>query len=193
MTNSLKANRSDKSQNRHQDHGFSLVELIIVLAIAMVLFALATPVVQNAVRNYTLNAASSNIARLTQLARYTAIRQGGISCTLFTGGLFGVDSNCDGAFANNDLQYAMPNGVTPSTTGPATTTMNFSAAPSPVTDTSLVIAFNARGNKIVAPADPTLETAVRIIFLTGWGNTSAVTVSGAGRTRSWRYVGATWR
>lgn len=177
---------------RGRNRGFSLVELLIAVAIGMVLMAFAIPVFQNAMRNYTLNSAAANVSRMTQLARYTAIRQGAMSCTLLAGNLFGVDADCDGAFANNDLQYLLPSGVIPDTTGPATDSMNFSTAPDPVTDASLVIAFNARGNKIVAPGDPTLETTVRAIFLTGWGNTSAITVSGAGRARSWRYSGETW-
>lgn len=185
---------SDSSRNtkRSRNHGFSLVELLITVSIGMVLMALATPLVQNAMRNYTLNSAASNVARLTQLARYTAIRQGAMACTLLEGNFFGVDADCDGALAANDLRYVLPSGVSPSKDVPPMDSMNFTAEPELVDDDALVISFNARGNKIAAPDDPTIETTVRVIFLEGWGNTSAITVSGAGRARSWRYTGETW-
>ena len=158
--------------NRSRNRGFSLVELLIAVAIGMVLMALAIPVLQNAMRNYSLNSAASNVSRIVQLARYTAIRQGSDACTVLDGTIFGIDADCDGARDANQQSYALPTG------------MNYSTAPTPV-DPPFAMTFNSRGSTDVAPT-------ASLVYLTGWGNSAAVTISGAGRARNWRYTGDTW-
>lgn len=169
---------------RARDQGFSLVELLIVTAIGMVLLAFTVPVLQNAMRNYNLNAAASNVARISQLARYTAIRQGANACTVLNGRIFGIDANCDGTVDANLSAYALPSSITLEDTGPATTGMDFSTAPTAVVS-PYTITFTSRGSTTVAPT-------ANLIYVAGWGNSAAVTVSGAGRARSWRYNGSAW-
>ena len=165
--------------------GFSLLELLIVLAIGLVIMGFSIPMIQSAMRNYTLNSAATNITRMMQLARYTAIQQGSNACTVLVGNIFGADADCDGALDPNAMAIALPSGVSMTDAGPATNGMNFSTAPVAVAD-PFAITFNSRGSTTDSPA-------VDLVYLTGWGNFTAVTVSGAGRARTWQYDGAAWR
>lgn len=56
--------------------GFTLIELVIVVAIALVLSVMAAPVLRNAVRSYRLNAAASAVSGVIQGTRYQAIMVG---------------------------------------------------------------------------------------------------------------------
>jgi type II secretory pathway pseudopilin PulG len=175
------------SKNHTAAAGFSLVELLLVLAVSMIVMGFAVPVVQNAIRAYTVNSAASNVSRFVQLARYAAIRRNAPACTLIQGRFFGVDTDCDGAFASSDSRYTLPAGIVVHATGPGTVDgMNFSDTPVPADPSyPAPVTFNARGNTALSPA-------VGVIYLEGWGNYSAVTVTGVGRARSWRYNGSTW-
>ena len=165
--------------------GFSILELMIVVTIGLILMGFSIPMIQSAMRNYTLNSAATNITRMMQLARYTAIQQGSNACTVLAGNMFGADADCDGALDPNAMAIALPSGVTMTGTGPATTGMNFSTAPVAVA-APFAITFTSRGGTTDSPT-------VDLIYLTGWGNSTAVTVSGAGRARTWQYNGSTWR
>ncbi|MBI1955313.1 MAG: prepilin-type N-terminal cleavage/methylation domain-containing protein [Acidobacteria bacterium] len=165
--------------------GFSILELLIVISIGLVLMGFSIPMIQSAMRNYTLNSAATNITRMMQLARYTAIRQGSNACTVLVGNIFGADADCDGALDPNAMAIVLPSGVSLTGAGPATTGMNFSTDPVAVAD-PFMITFTSRGSTTDSPA-------IDLIYLTGWGNSTAVTVSGAGRARAWQYIGGTWR
>lgn len=59
-----------------RDAGFTLLELVIVVAIILLIMAMAVPMARNMVRNYRLNAASSAVASAIQSSRYQAIMVG---------------------------------------------------------------------------------------------------------------------
>ena len=81
----------DKAQNR--ERGYSLVEALIVVLIGLILTGLAVPMVQSALRSYTVNSAANNVSRMVGVSRYAGITRGSNSCTLFAGNQFGVDQN----------------------------------------------------------------------------------------------------
>jgi len=56
--------------------GFTLVELLVVVTIAILVAALALPVARNTIRSYRLNAAASAVAGAIQSTRYQAIMVG---------------------------------------------------------------------------------------------------------------------
>ena len=56
--------------------GFSLLEMLVVVAIAMVLSAMAIPMTINAMRSYKLNAAVAAATGAIQSTRYAAIMHG---------------------------------------------------------------------------------------------------------------------
>lgn len=59
---------------KRTDGGFTLVELLVVLAIMMVVAAMATPNMLTAVANYRLKSSASGLAGLLQQSRITAVR-----------------------------------------------------------------------------------------------------------------------
>ncbi|MBI4460658.1 MAG: GspH/FimT family pseudopilin [Acidobacteria bacterium] len=167
------------------EYGFSLVELILVVAIGMVLVGFAVPTFQSAMRSHTINSTANNVTRLMQMARFAAIRQGSSACTVLEGNILGVDADCDGLWDPTATAVALPSGVILIDSGPATDEMNFSTDPVAVPD-PFVITFNSRGITTISPT-------VSLIYVTGWDRFAAVSVSGSGRARTWRYDGETWR
>ena len=54
--------------------GFSLLELMIVVAIAVIVSAIAVPVVTRAVATYRLNSSGTAVASMLEMARLTAVK-----------------------------------------------------------------------------------------------------------------------
>ena len=187
MASSFLPEHRQMAFHREKEKGFGLLEITIVVAIMLVTTAFAFPAVQNSVRAYRLGGAVSNLTRMIQMTRYAAIRQGANACTLSVGAAtLGVDADCNATVDANEINFVVfPAGITLTNAGPAPAGMPFPAAPVAVA-APYAITFTSRGTKTVPPA-------ASIFYLTGFGMTSAVTVSSAGRARGWQFDGATWR
>lgn len=177
------------ADGRSRQRGYSLVEALIVVFIGMILTGFAVPMVQSALRSYTVSSAANNVSRLIGVARYAAIVQGREQCTLFAGDQFGLDPNCDGAFDPTDTRVQIPNGVIVDQIPPAGVPQSGSLFDCTTYD----ITFNTRGSKTRVCRTITVGTVTHAFYLTGWGNTTAVTVTGTGRARSWRYLNGAWQ
>lgn len=59
----------------HTNRGFSLVELVMSLAILMILSAIAIPTLTRAYRSYVLGDATTRLAGIVKLTRFEAIRR----------------------------------------------------------------------------------------------------------------------
>lgn len=173
--------------------GFSLVEAIVVVAVGMIILGFTIPSVQSALRNYTLNSAATNVTRMFSTARYVAINQGSNACTVLQNRQYGVDTNCNGTLDNTETRMAVPNGVSLASSGPALTGLPFPTTPAIVSCANFAITFNNRGTKTTVCGTATGGAVTNIIFIAGWGNTRAVTITGIGRARTWTYTGTTWR
>jgi type IV fimbrial biogenesis protein FimT len=57
-----------------RDSGFSLTELVVAMAVAMVLMAVSLPAFLRAYHSYQLNNAATQVADIVRLTRYEAIR-----------------------------------------------------------------------------------------------------------------------
>jgi prepilin-type N-terminal cleavage/methylation domain-containing protein len=90
------------SPRRSPQNGFSLVELVLSLAVLLVITTLAIPVVVRSLQVYQLNSTASQLAGMLKFAKFDAIRQNTrVSCQIKESGatwLVWVDSN------GNDLQ-----------------------------------------------------------------------------------------
>lgn len=181
-------------KKRNRQSGYSLVEALIVVVIGLILTTFGVVMLQSALRSYTVSSTANNVARLVGVIRYTGITQGRNSCTLFSANAFGIDPNCDGAFSNTDTRVQVPAAMTvSSTTSLSLTSLPFSPAPTSVSCSNYAVTFNPRGNKTSVCGTATGGAVTNVFFLTGWGNTSAVTVTGTGRARSWQFINGVWR
>ena len=85
------------SPRRSPRNGFSLVELVLSLAVLLVLTSLAIPVIVRSLQSYQLNSSASQLAGLLKFAKFDAIRQNTkVSCQIAQSGgnwLVWVDSN----------------------------------------------------------------------------------------------------
>jgi prepilin-type N-terminal cleavage/methylation domain-containing protein len=85
------------SLRRSPRNGFSLVELVLSLAVLLVITTLAIPVVVRSLQSYQLNSTASQLAGMLKFAKFDAIRQNTkVSCQIKQSGanwLVWVDSN----------------------------------------------------------------------------------------------------
>ena len=194
---------------KRSNAGFSLIELIVVVAIAIVITAISLPAVRRTISSYQLDASAHNVANMLQATRSAATK-------------------------NNTPYYAQYNSVA----GPSEviavpavnfTTMAYNPATDPTTNLSAQVSFPAAA----PPNHAQLETAMGVpagkaqiggpigfssrglpcvaSAATPWicngptgfewfmqhrmtGNWEAVTVSPAGRIKTWHLSGSgTWQ
>jgi prepilin-type N-terminal cleavage/methylation domain-containing protein len=88
------------SPSRSPRNGFSLVELVLSLAVLLVITTLAVPVVVRSLQAYQLNSTASQLAGMLKFAKFDAIRQNTpVNCQIMQSGstwLVWVDSNGNG-------------------------------------------------------------------------------------------------
>jgi len=187
--------QSQAGEARNRQSGYSLVEALIVVAIGLILTGFGVVMLQSALRSYTVSSAANSVSRLIGVIRYTGITQGSNSCTLFANNQFGIDPDCDGAFGPNDTRVQIPAALTvSSTTSLPLTSLPFSPAPTSVSCSDYAIIFNTRGNKTTVCGTTTGGAVTNVFYLSdAWGNTSAVTVTGTGRARSWQFINGGWQ
>lgn len=110
-----------------KQHGFTLIELMITLAVAAILIAIAAPSFSRAMSRQQISGAVSDFTADVALARAEAARQGrqarlcssadGMACggAWHNGWLLWVDTNADGALNNGEVvrrHAALARGVT---------------------------------------------------------------------------------
>jgi prepilin-type N-terminal cleavage/methylation domain-containing protein len=95
------------SSSRSPRNGFSLVELVLSLAVLLVITTLAIPVVVRSLQSYQLNSTASQLAGMLKFAKFDAIRQNtAVGCQIqLINGAWVVWSD-----SNGDL---IPNGAEP--------------------------------------------------------------------------------
>ncbi len=70
----MKRRMFDAQSASRREHGFSLTELVVTLAVALILMAIGLPAFLRAYNSYLLTNASSQMADILRLSRYEAIR-----------------------------------------------------------------------------------------------------------------------
>lgn len=76
MTCGSTQQHKDSLARRSSSRGFTLVELVIVVAITLVLAAIAIPLVQGSLRSFSLKSAVASLTGAIQSTRYQAIFHG---------------------------------------------------------------------------------------------------------------------
>ena len=186
--------------------GFSLIELVIAVSIIMILAAVFTPLISNAVSGIKLRYSATGLSGLIQKARIEAVRKNTFysieQTTLAAGGVaYYVDLGKNSTFAAGDPLVVMGNQVSvhfgtgsgaPSEAAFATS-LNFAVASGGV-----LPKFDARGLPCLPAGGtcPQIPGQGFIYFLsrnTGLGTAwASVVVTPSGRVQVWSYDGTNW-
>jgi prepilin-type N-terminal cleavage/methylation domain-containing protein len=195
--------------------GFSLIELLIVLMVAMCVMAVATPTMLHIVADVRTRSTMSNLSGVVQRCRSEAIRQNKPMTVHFgvTGGevsAFVHDAADAGTTPSvGDAQIVLGSGVQmfrtpPSGTGAPTeltgTLLWGTSAESAEPDHQHDVTFNSRGLPCYYDMSTTPATCTSKGFVyyftyqppfgaNGW---TAISVSPAGRIKSWMWNGDAW-
>jgi type IV fimbrial biogenesis protein FimT len=200
-----------------RSNGFSILELVVAMAIVLIIAAIAVPKVINSIYSMRLRSSAYELSGLMQAARMQAVRD-----NTYYYVCYGTSSNItrawitsDGTCASSSLtatvkQVQFGGNVTIATSGaPSTSNLTGQLSFTPTTGAvaSANPAFGPRGvpcyvvssrcDNIVTVSGSTqtvsfilYETDTRSSGSNGW---AAVTVSPSGRTQVWMYSGSTWR
>ena len=156
--------------NRTSFAGFSMIELVVVLAVIMIISGVALPSFLRSYRTYQLNDGATKTANLLKLTRFEAIRRNTpVSCQLRQAGQatnFWVDSNGNTNMDARETQVVFTGAVAPIPSGTAAGAGALAAAvgvPSVtfVSPTNATVTFDQRG--------ATNPAAVSALFI---GNTA---------------------
>ena len=197
--------------------GFTLTEIIIVLAIVLTLAAVAFPVFTRISYNIRLKSAATNISGLMQNARILAARQNAVYTVLIpsSGGAAcinlnpGTDSTCDSGevvLGKPEPVIRFNSNITPAAAAPdgsgGTPTayvLQGDTSTVPAYDNATTMGYSARGLPC-AYVSSTCSTPAASYFVyylqdprpggtTGW---AAVVVTRTGRTKVYTWNGASW-
>jgi prepilin-type N-terminal cleavage/methylation domain-containing protein len=177
--------------------GFSLVEMMMTLAIGLVLASVALPMVVGAVQNYRLNSVAQQTANLIEMTRYSAIRRNTVvsfrTTTQGANTVFYVDLKGNGTLDAIDPLVILPTDMHIANGQPLTPPAT-STGIAPTQDFSTQITFDYRGtvNFSGGGSTSTYFLAIGYTNQAQYG-TRAVTVTPMGQTKIWKApASGTW-
>ncbi|PYX21695.1 MAG: hypothetical protein DMG87_08875 [Acidobacteria bacterium] len=198
---------------RNCNRGFSLIELLIVVAIGMIAAAMALPLVSNAVNQIHLSSSATDYANLLQRARMRAVQDDTYyqiqTQTLSGDPIAYVDINKNGSYDTGEPMMVFASGVTykAQSTGPALSNLKSQFLPSGSVaqgslQSTMIPIFGPRGLpcKVSGSACPYLDAGGKpfsyLLFVQNTQNNrwEAVTLNPAARIREWAYdtKSSTW-
>jgi len=186
---------------RKKSLGFSLIELMTVMAVALVIMAIAVPNFLQAYQSNRLNSAMVDLSNIVQRTRYEAVRLNrSIACRVQAGPriILYIDLNGDSVQQPTEATITLPGDFQFNTPGtPGAGSMGIGATVVP----PLRLTFNGRGSPDYSATAPGMALApASPILLTTIGNSGrpqdgyrALTVSPTGKLTIWRAPqGGTW-
>lgn len=178
--------------------GYSLVEMMITLAVGLILVSVALPTLIGAIQSYRLNSASQQIANMIELTRYSAIRRNAVMSLQMAPNykgstVFYVDLNGNGTPDANEPMFVLPPDMQlannqPLTPGPASTGL------APTQNFTTQINFDYRGTVNFPVGSSTAAYFLALGFVTqAQYGCRAITVTPMGAVKAWKTVGSgTW-
>jgi prepilin-type N-terminal cleavage/methylation domain-containing protein len=185
--------------------GFSLLELLIVLAVALVVSGYAIVNGMSAIRGIRLSEATTDYSNLLQQARIRAVRDDAYYTVMIPPAGDKAFVNVNGAtYALGDPLTTFPTDVIPMSYASGPNADNLKSQFLPTTDSYYTVqsgaaepTFSPRGLPCTpggggcpSPATPT--SYITFFQNNQSGKWAAVTVSPAGRIRRWSYEGSSW-
>ena len=177
--------------------GYSLVEMVMTLAIGLILVSVALPMLVAAIQGYRLNSIAQQTADLIDLTRYTAIRRNAtvsLHKAVQNGNtVFYIDLKGNGTLDAGDPMVVVPNDMQLAN-GQSLTPVAASTGVPNTQDFTDTIQFDYRGT-VYYPSGSAIGPyflALGYTIQTQYGY-RAVTVIAMGQTKIWKApVGGTW-
>lgn len=177
--------------------GYSLVEMVMTLAIGLILVSVALPMLVGAIQGYRLNSIAQQTADLIDLTRYTAIRRNATVSLHKTvqGGntIFYIDLKGNGTLDVGDPMVVVPNDMQLAN-GQALTPGAASTGVPGAQDFTDTIQFDYRGTVNYPPGSVVgpYFVALGYTIQTQYGY-RAITVLAMGQTKIWKaFAGGAW-
>ncbi len=178
-------------RKKSSEAGFSVTELVMVMAAVIVMLGLSVPMLGSAMRDIQLGSDVRNIATTLSFAKMNSTSEI-THCRL----LFGLDNNTwsmeklNKVTGNFELQQDTNSLSSGMANSGITFKSNFDPAPRGFPQSSSTsIIFNSRGIPIDGAGVPTTNN---IVYLANAENDYAVTVSLTGKIQIWRYQNNQW-
>lgn len=176
-------------QNAYRGHGFSLIELMVVIIVAIVLLAMAIPSVVGVGRNFRISGDTRGVAAQVTLARMRAASAGTktrLNFNLVTN-TYQIE-----VWSASGSAWNAEGGVQTLSQGD---TFGFGSIATPAGQQSTIaqtspIYFNSRGFATDSSGNPIATSAIYIT--NSKGLSSAVAVSIAGQPAEYSYNGSAW-
>ncbi len=196
---------STRNEQKGRQSGFTLVELVMVVAILLVISAFATPYMVNVIANLRLRGGMTSLAGLFQDCRTLSIKNNRLMSTHFTVMANGPVAYVKDAtvssptLSSTDQQVQLGAPVTY-----VTSLTGYSGAPTALDSTTLGFTpqsgdptFNARGLPCAYSSGTCTTPTGYVYYFTdtrplganGW---AAVSISPAGRVKVWMWTGSSW-
>jgi len=186
--------------------GFSLIEMMVVVAVALILAAIVPPLMMNPINNIKLRYSAADLSGLIQMARIQSVKANTFysieQTTLATGDVaYYADLNRNNMYASGDpmteigdqvVVHAGPGSGAPGETAFITGSLKFTPDAS-----SVFPKFNARGLPCVVTGSTCQANGNGFVYFlnrvsrfgTNW---AAVAVTPSGRAEVWSYDGTNW-
>src|SRR5438445_12627526 len=198
---------------RNCNRGFSLIELLIVVAIGLIASGMALALVSNAVNQIHLSSSATDYANLLQRARMRAVQDDTYyqiqTQTLSGDPIAYVDINKNGSYDTGEPMMVFASGVTykAQSAGPALSNLKSQFLPSGSVaqgslQSTMIPIFGPRGLpcQVSGSACPYLDAGGNpvsyVLFIQNTQNNAwqAITVNPAARIREWAYntSSSTW-
>jgi prepilin-type N-terminal cleavage/methylation domain-containing protein len=171
--------------------GYSLVEMMMTLAIGLILASVAMPMMIGAIQSYRLNSAAQQVANFIDLTRYTAIRNNKVTSLQSTvqNGItvLYIDLNGDGQMQASEPRIMLPSDIV-FANGDSLMPSRASIGLANMQDFSNQITFDSRGVLNfgaggIAPLPYFLALGFTTRVDSGY---RAITVTPMGQTKMWR-------
>jgi len=190
-------------RHRKSSAGFSLIELVVAVAILMTLAAIAIPNLAIIVANYKLDASGRSIVSLMESGRVLAVKTNQAQYVLFDAtrppGIAFVASDPSASYALGDFSIELAPGLSSPTSGlPDHQQLDAYLGSSVVVKVGTAVGFNARGLPCIAgntagtlcrQVDPVLSGTPGFLWFVKGPATNAweaISVTPAGRIKNWR-------
>jgi prepilin-type N-terminal cleavage/methylation domain-containing protein len=177
--------------------GYSLVEMMMTLAVGLILVSVALPAMIGAIQGYRLNSSAQQVASLVELTRYTAIRRNSLMTlrTVAQNGntIFYIDLKGNSVLDAFDPMVLLPVDMQLANNQPLTPNAT-STGLRPTQDFVSQMTFDYRGTVSLQPGGPLAAYFLALGYVNqAQYGCRAITVTPMGQTKMWKApAGGSW-